>query len=194
MPRASRVDPRRETFCRLYLKYFGLPGAGKRAAQEAKYSLKNTGIAGYLLAQPWIQNRINQLLLEGFARDAMTPQEIVARIARLARRDVRALFTADGDHILPHQLDPDIAGAIVGLDTELNFGADGAPPTAVRKYRLVNPLPALRALAEIQGMLEPAYEGRGQGLGDRLQRARARIRDAQRDAVAIEGTSKEKPS
>jgi len=183
-------EARREKFCRLYVQYMGMgvDAAGRRAAIEAGYSAKRTGLVGDLTAQPAVQQRIRALLEEGFARDQMTPQEIVARLARLARRDPRALFTEDGDHVLPQDLAPDIAFAIVGLDTELKFDADGAPPTAVRKYRLVNPLPALRTLAEVHGMLDPNSAASGTGIGDRLARARARLREQARDAQAIEVT------
>ena len=89
---------------------------------------------------------------------------------------------------MPHDLEPDAAYALMGIETELTFGDDGAPPTAVRKYKLSNPLPALRTLAEVHGMLDPAGPGGGAGIGDRLARARARLREQARDAQAIEVT------
>jgi phage terminase small subunit len=196
-PRVALIV-RQEKFARLYLKYFGMQGGARRAAIEAGYSKKDTGVVGKITAAPEVTARIRQLLEQGFDEDAMSARELVARLSRIARGlDIRRLFDAQGAHIPPQNLDPEIGACISSIETELRFDEGEtdpktgekitAPPIAVRKVKLINPVPVYRLLAEINGLVDaPGTASQGYaGLFERMDRARARRIEAQRNATAI---------
>jgi phage terminase small subunit len=172
--KARRLTPRERRFVEVYLRNGGNASA---ASAAAGYSARDTSKGARQMAKPRVMAEIKRRMDEVYAKESMGTDEVLARIARLARVDVRKLFTANGDHVLPHQLGDEIAAAVRGIETELKFDADGAPPTAVRRYKLSDPMPALRTLAQIQRLLAPDAVAVNLflGLDERLDRAERRL-------------------
>jgi hypothetical protein len=178
----EKIPPRWITFAVEY----AVSGNGTQAAKAAGYSPKAAAQQAYvLLRNPKIQALISEEQAERWKRVQMSGDEVLARLARLARSDVRKLFTEDGGHVLPHKLDDDAAFCVGGIETELTFGEDGAPPTAVRKYKLRDPTPALRVLAQYHKLIGAEVEVNiTEELAERLAAARKRVRQVSVDKGA----------
>ena len=178
-PKNPRPDlnPRQTAFA---IVYAGC-GNASEAARQAGYSEKSAGIQGHeLLKNPKIQALIDRERAARWERLKMPADEVLARAAMLARSDVRKLFKEDGDHLLPHELDDSTAFCVAGIETELSFSEDGAPPTAVRKYKLRDPTPALRMLAQYHKLIgADVTVNLGAEVAERLGRARKRKRQAE---------------
>jgi phage terminase small subunit len=170
-PPAISLNPRHRTFALEYLRNGGRIGA---ASHAAGYKDRESGAK--ILRRPEVQAYIRTHMDAAFAREEMSVQELLGRIARIARTDVRKLFNEDGGHILPHELPEEIAMCVRGIETELKFDADGAPPTAVRKYRLADPMPALTTLAKIVGLIDGDRQD-SDDLVTKLAAARRRLRE-----------------
>lgn len=95
-----------------------------------------------------------------------------------ARSDIRLLFNEDRSPKKPHELCDQAAAMVIACDTELVFDDDGAPPTAVRKYRLRSADPSLRLLAQMHKLVGPNVNVTvNTDLADRMERARRRVKD-----------------
>ena len=177
-------NPRRELFCLEYLK----DKNATQAAIRAGYSAKTAKQSGHqLLTFTDVKARVAELLQEAFKAVQMDAQEVLARMARIARADVRGAFNPDGTLKSPTTLDDDGAAAIAGIEVvELAGGmkvdAEGGVqhiPMYVKKVRLRDPMPALRTLAEHHELIKGAGEGvdalAGE-LAEQLKRARMRRR------------------
>ena len=167
------TSTRVEMFCQLYVLY----NNASRAAREAGYSVNTK--TDHIFSRKGVVERIQELRAAQFRRLEMTELEVLGRLGALARFDARQFFKDDGSHVLPHELPPEAAIAVRGLETELKFDEDGSPPTAVRKYKFADPLPALRLIAQIKGMVAPdgANVNIFTNLDDRMDAARKRIRE-----------------
>jgi hypothetical protein len=134
---------------------------------------------GYeILNRPEVASRIDYLTEQFWQAFSIGPKETAARIAMAARPDIRLLFNEDGSHKKPHELCDQAAAMVIGCDTEIVFDDDGAPPTAVRKYRLRSADPSLRLLAQMHKMVGPNVNVTvNNDLADRMERARRRAKE-----------------
>ena len=167
------LSQRQEAFCRLYVLYRN----GEKAKVEAGYS-KKTRI-DYIMGGEGVAERIQQLAAEKWRQLEMQDEEIKARLSTIGRVDVRQLFDENGKPRMPHELPDEIAMAVRGIETQLEFPTDGAPPCEIRKYKLSDPVPALRTLAQIRGLMGAEVNVNiYHDLADRMEAARARRREA----------------
>ncbi len=157
-----------------------------KSALAAGYSEKSCeGRATALLGDKGVRSRIDYLVQQRFAAEAMSGGEVIARLARLARVDVRDVFDENGQFMAPQTLSDQGAAAVAGVESmEITSGTGENQRVVgvVQKVKLRDPLPALKALAEIGGLIK-----RGEGMdalagaiADRMQsRRRERIQDVQ---------------
>lgn len=128
--------------------------------------------------------RIDFLVQRAWAAESMSAGEVVARLARLARVDVRDVFDENGQFRAPQTLSDQGAAAVAGVESmEITSGTGENQRTVgvVQKVKLRDPLPALRALAEIGGLIKRGGEGMDAlagAIAERMQgRRQARVQD-----------------
>ncbi len=138
------------------------------------------------MSNPAITQRIDALVQRKWAAEAMTGGEIIARLARIARVDVRDVFDERGAFRAPQTLSDQGAAAIAGVESaEITAGSgdDQRVIGTVQKVKLRDPLPALKALAEIGGLIRRNGEGMDAlagAIADRMQsRRQDRLQDVQ---------------
>jgi phage terminase small subunit len=132
------MTPRQSAFVREYL----IDRNGTQAAIRSGYAPgAATEQAARLLTNANVAAAIAAGEAEQAARLQITADRIQQARARLAFADTRRLFDQDGQPLPPHQLDDDIAQAIVGVD--LN------PDGSVKRYRLEGRAQPLQALAKL---------------------------------------------
>lgn len=152
------------------------------AAGFAARSARQRGLE--LERDPLIAARLKYLLAEKFKALHMEVDEILARTAMIARADPRALYDESGRLRPIHELTPEEAAAIAGLESAEAFeggGKDRVKVADIRKVRLRDPLPALRLLAEHKKLVRAPDDGMNalaNALADRLKAARERRRTA----------------
>ena len=147
-----KLTARQMRFCHEYLRN-GFNAI--KAAGAAGYSTRDTGVGTRLLRMPYVAAHIRTLLANYWQSEHLTTSETLARLARIARMDPRKLFNADGSPKEISDLDEDIAYCLRGIETETELSEAGAMLTVTRKYKLADPLPALRTIAQIQKLLSP---------------------------------------
>jgi Terminase small subunit len=180
--RLAKLNERHEAYCLLRV-------AGRTqtdAYMEAGYTCKSrdTGRkeASKLEQDPLIASRLKVLWAEKFKVLHMDADEILARTAMIARSDARSLFDERGNMRPLHELTPEEAAAIAGVETLEEFdgtGKDRVKVGDVRKVRLRDPMPALRLLAEHKKLVKAPEEGLNAlagAIADRLKAARERKR------------------
>ena len=149
-------NPRRELFCLEYLK----DKNATQAAIRAGYSAKTAKQSGHqLLTFTDVKARVAELLQEAFKSVQMDAQEVLARMARIARSDLRGAYKPDGTLKLPTEMDDDAAAAIAGIEVAEVKGGDKDATVVVKKVRLRDPMPALRTLAEHHELIKGTGEG-----------------------------------
>jgi phage terminase small subunit len=176
------LNGRHEAYCLLRV-------AGRNqtdAYLEAGYGCKSRDTArkeaSKLERDPKIAARLAVLWAEKFKALHMDADEILARTAMIARSDVRSLFDDKGNMRPLHELTPEDAAAIAGVETLEEFegtGKDRVKVGDVRKVRLRDPMPALRLLAEHKKLVKAPEEGLNAlagALAERLKAARERKR------------------
>ena len=172
-------------FCSAYMRL----GKVAPAMAEAGYSKNSADKNGHrLLRQPAVAAMLRHLVDKRFEEEAMSENEIIARMARIARFDPRQLANEDGTFKSLDELDEATAAGIRGFETDLILGREGqdengqgAVAIATRKYKFADPLPALRTLAQVKGMLSEGNQTLNVfvDLDSRMDAARKR-RDEQR--------------
>jgi phage terminase small subunit len=129
-------------FCLSYLAN----GFNARAAYLSAHpdvTLGTAGVEGHRsLNNPKIREFIKSRLDDIWKPLHMTDNEVLARVAREARSDVRLLFNEQGELLKPHEWPDDIAGVIDAVDM-----GNG-------KVKLVPKLQAQRTILEVSGRLK----------------------------------------
>lgn len=120
----------------------------------------------------------------------MSAQEVLARLAHIARFDVRKLFDPETGEAKPiKDLDEATAAALVSFETELLLGKDGGNlGIATRKVKAADKIAALKVLAEHHGIVgSDAQQAAGalvDALAERMEAARQRaIEQAEADRL-----------
>lgn len=87
----------------------------------------------------------------------MSREEVLARIARIARADRRALVDEEGRAKSLHELDDETAAAVEAYEEDESFDSEGTPRRK-RKIKLASQLQALRMLGEATNAFEKHQE------------------------------------
>ena len=131
---------------------------GTKAAIRAGYAAVHANvIASRLLTIVNIRRAVQEALAERQRRCDVSADRVLLEFARLAYADIRELYTADGQLKRPSELDAAIAPAVVQLEVRTTTRPSGEVDT-VQKVRLIDKVPALRALAEHLGLLKMRLE------------------------------------
>jgi phage terminase small subunit len=139
--RGGQLTPRQERFVILYCRYL----SPKRAAIGVGYSRRRGARTGYeLLGQPAIRDAVEERL----KRYDMGKDEVIARLARIARGTLEDFITMnlDGRTVTLDLAKAEQAGKM-GLLKELGYDGEGNP-----RVKLHDAHAALRDLARILGM------------------------------------------
>lgn len=174
-------NPRHEIFAQEYARTKN----GQKSALAAGYTANSASSRGsQLLNDSVTKARIDFLVQRAWAAESMSAGEVVARLARLARVDVRDVFDENGQFRAPQTLSDQGAAAVAGVESmEITSGTGENQRTVgvVQKVKLRDPLPALRALAEIGGLIKRGGEGMDAlagAIAERMQgRRQARVQD-----------------
>lgn len=184
MSRASgtldKLLPRHEEFC---LHYISNGNNATRAAIAAGFAESNAKQTGHrLLHDPLIEKRVRELLTEKHKRLHMNTDEILARIALVARADPRGLYNEDGSLKPVHELDDAAAAAVAGIEVLEEFDGTGKDRVKVgetKKVRLRDPMAALRLLAEHKKLVKTPDEAANaivNALAEKMKAVRERRR------------------
>lgn len=112
---AALKNAKRERFCLEYVKDLN----GARAARAAGYTKNRSEQAAYeLLTFPDVAGRVEELKAEAWKKLHMGKDELLARMAAVARFDPRKLFDELGNMKPAHEWDDETAWAVSGVDVE----------------------------------------------------------------------------
>lgn len=177
-------DPKREKFCLLYAQ------SDKRAwaYQEAGYGAKSYNVAKSaacrLLQDPEVAARMAELRAEQFRRIQMQSDEILGRLAAIARGDARLLYDEeDGSIKRISDLTLEEACMIQEITETVTPGGRDAngkalPDTVTTKVKLRDPIQALRMLAQNKKLIgsdaDEAMSNLASAFADRMTEARKR--------------------
>lgn len=156
---------------------YSVSGNATDAAKKAGYKEDSAAQQGCaLLKNPHIQRLIAEEQSQRFKRIQMDGDEVLARLAMLARTDIRKVFDEKGSLKNPATLDDVTAFQVASIEAQLVFGDDGAPPEEIRKIKLRDPTPALRLLAQHHKLIGAEVQvNLTEELADRLANARKRV-------------------
>jgi phage terminase small subunit len=150
-----------------------------RAALKAGYTPSHAGNAGFRLTKnAEIMARVQEIISERWRAHHMEGDEIIARLSRLARVDVRDVMSDEGALLDPNALTDQGAAAIAGIEVLEQWegkGKNRRKVGQVAKVKLRDPTPALRMLAEMHKLLRQPGEGMDAlagAIADRMQARR----------------------
>lgn len=163
-----------ERFCYEYIKDLN----ATQAAIRAGYAPKAAFVQGSrLLSVVSVHLLVEKLRAEQRLKMKMSADEVLEEIAKLARSNVKRVFSPDGKILSPHEMDDDAAAAVESFEARMEFADDGAPPEEIRKIKMHSKLGALKILAQHHKIIGPEVEvNLGAALADRLAAARKRAR------------------
>ena len=172
------LSPRQAAFAANYLRL----GKANEAAWEAGYSRGSTNIGYKVLNLPHVAYYVRSQIQAQYAREHGSNEELIALAWRLARFDPRCLVKEDGSYKSLQELTQAEASGIRSMEVELKFDEDGAPPTAIKKIKMVDQLHALTLLAKIAKLLQPDTQVTNVfiGLDARMDRAQQRVEAARK--------------
>lgn len=182
---ADGMFPLRNPKHEIFAKEYARTKNGQKSALAAGYTPNSASSRGsQLLNDSVVKARIDFLVQKAWAAESMSAGEVVARLARLARVDVRDVFDENGQFRPPQTLSDQGAAAVAGVESmevTAGSGEDRRVIGTVQKVKLRDPLPALRALAEIGGLIKRGGEGMDAlagAIADRMQsRRRERVQE-----------------
>lgn len=175
------------------MAYIGNGGNASQAAIDAGYKPDRTertkgsqiaGTGGRLLRDPQVALAVREGLALKWRALVMQPDEVLARVARIARHDHRALLrVAQSDPTLA-SLDDSHAEALQGVKIRREIDKHGAVKAETVEYRVASKLQALELLAKYHRLLQPDVAGGDLGVAFAEAMDRAARRAALRDAAA----------
>jgi phage terminase small subunit len=155
-------NKKHEAFCREYISSNFNGTAAYRTIYKGNRSAHVC--ASKLLATPKVRQRVEEMQAEYWRAQQMTADEVLARIAQVARFDPAKLADADGNPLPLHKVDPGTRGAISGVDFEERVvrDADGSEEAVlvsrVKKVRTSDRNKALEMLARGFSLFEREQE------------------------------------
>jgi hypothetical protein len=153
-------------------------GNATEAAKLSGYSPKTAASQGsMLLKTEGVAALVEQERSERWKRLQMDGDEVLARAALIARSNIKTLMGENGEFKNPGSLAEMDAFAVAGIEAQLHFEDDGAPPEKILKVKMRDPMPALRLLAQHHKLIGAEVEVNVTAdLVDRLASARKRAR------------------
>jgi len=102
----------------------------------------------------------------------ITQDRVLQEIARCGMYDMRKLFNESGDPLPPHELDDDIAAAVVGLKVTALPGDEDGKGVCRYEYKLSDKGPAQEKLMKFLGLYEKDNDQKAKSLAELLQDVR----------------------
>lgn len=172
----------KEQHHRFIANYVARPHNARAAYVAAGFKDSNSAAnsAHEMLRDPLVAAEVKRLIEEKHKALHMDVDEVLARVAMLARIDVATLFDEKGVLRPLHELDETATLAIAGIEVEelaTGTGKKRQVIGSIKKVRLRDPMAALRLLAEHKKLVKNADEGvnaLASALADRLNQARQR--------------------
>jgi phage terminase small subunit len=132
------------------------------AARIAGSTAKRSDQAGYeLLSRPEIQARIKELRDERWKALQMSRDEVLGRLSRAARFDVRKLYDEAGNLKPAREWDDETAGGVAGIDVVEIGGPDSGIPVLTKKVKGTDRIKALELLGRVHGVFEEDNKQQG---------------------------------
>lgn len=148
---ARRLNDRQRKFCFEYLVDLNATRAAIRAGYAAK-SAETT--AHWLLGNPKIQEHLALLRNASMVETSVTPQRVIAELAKIAFADARDFLDEDGNVKLPAEWSDTAAAAIVGLDVV----QDPKSGACIRKVKRADKTKALELLGRYLALFKDKVE------------------------------------
>ncbi len=164
------TDLKREKFCQHLVKF----GHRERAVVYAGFNCKTSEQksasaavqASLLLKDPKVMRRISELAEMSASRVALSKGRVLMEAAKIAFVDPRKFFNPDGELLPIHELDPDTAAALAGIEVDQITLGKGEKKTKLKtsKIKLAPKVAALTLLAQHYQLLGKGIDqGQGQG-------------------------------
>jgi len=135
------LTPLQEAYCHEYV----IDKNGSRAARRAGSKAKQTRrTAEYMMKNPLILRRIEQLMASQLAKTDITAELVLNELRAIATSDLAAFFAEDGALLPLHKIPAESRRTISSIEVE-ERQASGYP---VRKVRLWDKLRALELLGK----------------------------------------------
>lgn len=194
------ISPKENRFCEEYIVDLN----GTQAAIRAGYSRHTArSQACDILTRPDIISRIDELKAERTEKTGINAAWVLKRLRDEAEADVAELYGDDGQ-LLPVDEWPLIwrRGLITGLDVEIIRAPDGTEMGILKKIKISDRVRRLELIGkhvDVKAFEERVAVTGLDGLAERLERARKRAADADRDAAGepegdLDGGDGEPPS
>jgi phage terminase small subunit len=162
------------------LKYIELRDASKAyvAAGGSSGGAKQNGYR--LMQEPEVRQRISELTRGILNKAHATAERTLLELARIGYSDIRKLFDPETGLMLPpHKLDDDAAAAISGIEVEERTDRNTGETIRTFKIRRTDKNQALNVLARHHKLIGSEIDetvGAAIAIGERMERARARLR------------------
>lgn len=182
LPSIQALPLRKRFFALAYIRSQN----GARSAEEAGYKPgKKAGAqlsvqAGRLLRDETVALAVREGLALKWRALVMQPDEVLARIARIARHDHRRVEQASS----LADLDDDTAEAVQGIKRRIEYDKHGERKAETIEIKVASKLGALELLAKYHRLLQPDVTGGDLGVAFAEAMDRASRRAALRDAAA----------
>ncbi|MEO8021083.1 terminase small subunit [Polaromonas sp.] len=152
------LTPKQEAFCLAYIEC-GNASKAYRQVYDAKDMLPGTvwSSACLLLQNPKVAARVRFLKDQASALILLTKADVLAEAMRLATFDIRKLYDDHGSPIPIHELDPDTAACLLGVDVLEEFEGQGKDRKFIgytKKYKTGDKKGALEMLFKHFGLYE----------------------------------------
>ena len=132
---ALSLTPKQERFCEEYLVDLN----GRQAAIRAGYSVKSAGVQAHENLKKYnCQERVTFLKQQRSQRLAITQDNVLAELARIAFSDLRNVFTPEGGLRSPDEWDNDTAASISSVEvvTSAKQNGDDEPSIIERTHKI----------------------------------------------------------
>jgi phage terminase small subunit len=152
LTRNRPLSLRRKLFCKEYVIDFN----GRQAAIRAGYSSRRAeNLASYLLAQRKVQDEVDRLRRKREERLDASADFVVRELMRIAKFDIRDVFTDSGSLKSVENLSEDAARAIGSIEIDDLFDGHGKDKEMIgytKKVKAWDKIRALEALGEHFGI------------------------------------------
>lgn len=173
------LTPKEHRFCEEYLIDLNATQSAIRAGYS-RHTARQIGSA--LLSQIDVTEEIERLRTERSERTGINAEWLLKRLADEATADINDIYGENGE-LLPISEWPLIwrQGLVAGVDVEIITGPDGTEMGMVKKIKVSDRVRRLELIGKHVGVkaFEEQIAVKGlDALADRLERAAARVKDA----------------
>ena len=171
LPVQQPAMDRREVFCRTYVQDLNATRAYRLAfPNEKREDVSTWSCAHALMQEPWVQNRIKELLRERYALIDLKTEQIIRQLVNIAFLDKGDLLADDGTFLPIGEMPEYVRRAIDSIEVEERVSLERTKvidndtgelkervePVRVKvtKVKLASRISALQMLAKHQGLLD----------------------------------------